>query len=311
MKRMTIEQIREKANEVGCKLITDVYKNQRQKMDFICSCGNKFKRDWEHFKRGQNKCEICSGQIRWDINKINDYVNKNTNCKVLSNEYVPDKNMLFLCSCGNEFEASWRNFYSHNKRQCNNCGNKIKSNNRKIGIDTLKQRTKDMSSCELLSNDYNDMQYDNLIFKCSCGEIFKTTWTNFCSGKQKCSTCSPNSVMEYKTEEVLKNNNINYETQYSFEDLKSSKGWKIRFDFKINLNKENFVLLELDGELHYEEACFKNNNNTAKLKHQQACDKLKDEYCKINNIPLYRIDYTKRKTIEKEITNLLKELNLL
>ena len=317
MKRMTIEQIREKANEVGCKLITDVYKDAHTKMEFQCICGEIIIKDWEHFKRGQNRCEICRGRINWDINKIRDYVDKNTDCKLVSTEYINrNKPMEFICACGNHFITTWHGFLygdgngKNKKQRCDECGINIKKEKLKTGIDILRQRTKEMSDCELLSDKYDD--YATILdFRCSCGNTFQTCWTSFCNGKRACSICSPNSVMEYKTEEILNKYNISYIPQYSFDDLRSSKGYKLRFDFRININKDKFILLELDGELHFEEARFKSQDNTAKLKHQQECDMLKNEYCKNKNILLYRINYTKKENIEEEITNLLKELNLL
>lgn len=73
----------------------------------------------------------------------------------------------------------------------------------------------------------------------------------------------------------------------------------LKFDFKIFIKNNSYILLEYDGEFHYE-----NKFSEAKLKLQQKRDKIKNDYCNRKNIILERINYTKRKYLIEELNKL-------
>jgi hypothetical protein len=66
----------------------------------------------------------------------------------------------------------------------------------------------------------------------------------------------------------------------------------LRFDFGILDDNNNLIyLIEYDGEQHYN--ITGGWSNQEHLNNLQQRDKIKNEYCLINNIPLIRIPYTK------------------
>ena len=69
------------------------------------------------------------------------------------------------------------------------------------------------------------------------------------------------------------------------------------FDFLI-LNKDNsiFCLIEVDGVYHSK---LIGKNAEERLEKRQMIDKIKNKYCKDNNIPLLRINYLQFKNIEE------------
>lgn len=94
----------------------------------------------------------------------------------------------------------------------------------------------------------------------------------------------------------LELHNIKYETQKRFPDCKDQKS--LPFDFYLcDLNK----CIEFDGGQHFQPVEF--FGGVDRLKYQQYHDKLKDEYCQKNGIPLLRIPYYKN--IEEELNNFL------
>ena len=95
--------------------------------------------------------------------------------------------------------------------------------------------------------------------------------------------CLKTSFGEAKIEEILKNNNIFFEKEKKFKDFKSEKNYYFRFDFYIN----NYYLIEFDGIQHFEEGHWGETLETI-----QKRDEIKNQYCRINNIPLIRIPYT-------------------
>ena len=94
---------------------------------------------------------------------------------------------------------------------------------------------------------------------------------------------------------LLESNNINFKQEITFQDLKLIN--KLRFDFGIyNDNNELIRLIEFDGEQHY-----KNQNFFQDLQYIKNNDKIKNEYCKNNNISLVRIPYWEKDKITLEM----------
>ena len=95
----------------------------------------------------------------------------------------------------------------------------------------------------------------------------------------------------------MDNIDILYKPQFIFSDLVGIGGGNLRFDFGI-LNKQfNLIgLIEYDGEFHYKKM-YENDG----YENIQIHDKLKNDYCDINNIPLLRIPYWQYKDMEKLI----------
>lgn len=137
----------------------------------------------------------------------------------------------------------------------------------------------------------------DIIYECTCLTCGKTgvkaSRTNLTTLKKKDCGCSSKSIGETQVENILKENNFHFEEQFSFSDLP-----KLRFDFKVfNKDDENkFVLIEFDGVQHF---------NTDSMYYSEEGierDRIKDQYCRDNNISLYRIPYTALK--ELNINNL-------
>lgn len=119
--------------------------------------------------------------------------------------------------------------------------------------------------------------------KCECGNEFIARQSDIVSGKRINCGCSKKSNGEIKIEDILKENNINYKTEYSFDDLKDI--FVLRFDFAIfDANNNLIKLIEFQGEQHYQEQNYFKNN-------PMAHDKMKRQYCKKHNIKLLEIPY--------------------
>ena len=80
----------------------------------------------------------------------------------------------------------------------------------------------------------------------------------------------------------------------TFNDLIGLGGNKLRFDFKVLLNDDKFVLIEFDGEQHFKPVNFGNKTPQETLddfKKIRTHDRIKNDYCIDNAIPLLRIKY--------------------
>lgn len=134
--------------------------------------------------------------IRWNIEKIKQYLKENTETVLLSDKYEgQDKLLKFKCKCGNKFERAWRIFY-RGSYICKECAWKEVNRDRTYTIEFIRKFVEENSTSILLSNKYFNCK-TKLKFKCECGNEFETTFDNFKnSKKRKCNMCSmPDGVV--------------------------------------------------------------------------------------------------------------------
>lgn len=104
---------------------------------------------------------------------------------------------------------------------------------------------------------------------------------------------------------LLTEKEIEYIAEYSI----CIDGRRYRFDFY--LPKYN-LFIEYDGEQHYHTARYfgaDEEKNELEFIKTQTYDKIKNKYCKDNNINLLRIPYWEKKNIETIISDCLQRLN--
>ena len=84
---------------------------------------------------------------------------------------------------------------------------------------------------------------------------------------------------EIKIEEILQKSDLTFKEEYSFDDLLSSNGTPLRFDFAIFDDDGNLsFLIEYQGIQHY--IAKSKFGGASGLRKQQYNDMLKREYCK-------------------------------
>lgn len=151
--------------------------------------------------------------------------------------------------------------------------------------------------CELLSNEYLNCK-SRLKFRClECNNVFETSLATFISmGKYRCDRCThAQSNINWKTEEYLKDNKVEYIREYRINECKDIM--PLPFDFAIiNKNNDLKYLIEVDGEQHYKMTNMGKTDMTEedmKLAFEKRIyhDNIKNEYCKNKNIKLIRLPY--------------------
>lgn len=146
--------------------------------------------------------------------------------------------------------------------------------------------------------DYSKVHYINSRNKVEIicknhGSFWQSPDNHYKHGCPKCKT----SKGENKIRKFLKNNKIRYEEQKIFEKCKDKIS--LRFDFYLP-NKNNII--EFDGIYHYK-------NIYGDLKKQKKRDKIKNKFCKNNNIKLIRIPYWEYNNIENILINELHDIS--
>lgn len=129
--------------------------------------------------------------------------------------------------------------------------------------------------------------------KCDCGNYTEVIGTHLLKGQTHSCGCIK-SLGEEKIINILKQNNIEYIYQKTFENCRFPNTHALaKFDFY--LPKHN-IIIEYDGRQHFD----KNAGWGENLNVIQMRDAFKTKWCNDNNIKLIRIPYTDFKTITIE-----------
>ena len=105
---------------------------------------------------------------------------------------------------------------------------------------------------------------------------------------------------EIKIADVLSEAGLTFQEEYSFQDLVSSSGRPLRFDFAVFDDNGNLdFLIEYQGIQHYEAKS--KFGGTSGLRKQQFNDMLKREYCRKHNITLVEIPYTEEGFLDYDL----------
>lgn len=190
------------------------------------------------------------------------------------------------CDCGNIIIVSGRDLRNGHTKSCG-CLRSEVIKNRRRAVGGIKPN---MSFGNLITikrlNEQDNAHNDYWLCKCICGNITKATTRNLKSGNTTSCGCVK-SKGEQKITSILQKNNINFISQYSFDDLYINKG-RAKFDFAIFVKDKLHCLIEYNGIQHYD----KNNGW-----YNPQSDKKKQEYCNAKKIPLIIIPYTEYNNI--------------
>lgn len=166
--------------------ITPPNKNRKRNVIWICKlCGEKQSSHIEgkFFNRNYYMCKKCAtkeaNKTNLTIEDVRNFVENNSNCILLSNEYTRVKdNLDFICECGNPFSTSYEQFKDNNKRQCNDCGYENGKNKNTINKEIIFKQIKDMlgEDFEILNkDDYKNKQTSLIILHKKCNHTFERT----------------------------------------------------------------------------------------------------------------------------------------
>lgn len=190
----------------------------------------------------------------------------------------------------------WNGTRSKSKFQCLHCGHIFEKNVTKCFNGQICPNCFKTHNCftfeqgqELLNkkgnNEYLLLQYNgtnvkSLIKHKLCGFCYTTRLSDF-EKTRGCPKCYKKySKGEQLVAKFLEENHYSYIRQKRFNDLP-----RYSFDFCVILNNKE-ILIEVQGQQHYKEVEIFDN-----FEKQMKRDKVKKEYCLVNNIPLIEIPY--------------------
>ncbi len=135
--------------------------------------------------------------------------------------------------------------------------------------------------------------------QCDCGGNAIVYGGHLKDGHTKSCGCLISNGEE-KIASLLKENNINFKKQYTFDDCRGINNGKLRFDFGIlKDNGELDYLIEYDGWQHKIKTNSKWDRDS-RFENRITHDEIKNKYCEDNNIRLIRINSSQYKNLSIE-----------
>jgi Zn ribbon nucleic-acid-binding protein len=309
VKKTNDEFITEVYNLVGNEYeFLEDYQNGRTKL--LChhiKCGHKWYVTPKGFLFNNNRCPYCSNRNVIKTNKqfaieVFDLVG---DAYEFLEEYK-GSHVKIKCKhvkCGHTWSITPRSFLNGTRCPMCSCKKPMKT------TEQFKKEVYDLVGDEYtVLEDYLGADTKIKMRHNSCGHIWNITPAHFLSNR-RCPICTK-SKGEQNIAKYLQTNNINYIQEYRLTDCKNKTGYILPFDFYL---PDYNLLIEYDGEQHFEPVTFGGIPQEKALKNfkkQEIRDKIKNDYCILNNLPLLRIPYWEFNNIEEILNNKLNELEV-
>lgn len=270
-------------------------KCQRKIWHCKCDCGNEYDAVGSFLKNGQIKSCGClknekAAERIAKIGKASAVDLTNQKFGNLTALYPTNKRISghvvwhCRCDCGNECDIASSHLTSGQTQSCGHCKENIIGQHfgKLTVLEKLKER--DSNNCILY------------LCKCDCGNLKIASGTSLRNGYILSCGCGVLSAGEIQIEQLLKENQLSFNTQYTV----NINGTNKRFDFKINNNDKTYYFIEFDGEQHFHPVNFGGcSDEQAKVNFERTHlnDIEKNNWCFKHNIKLIRIPYTHRKNL--------------
>lgn len=269
-----------------------------------CDCGNNYITYGTNLVRGLVKSCGC---IRKELlQKRKDDLTGQRFGRLIAKQEVRknDKEIHWLCECdcGNDIIVVSKSLKSGNTTSCG-CYKKEQTS-KNLSLNLLNKKFGNLVVVERCENfiDSDNNKHSQWICKCDCGNTKKVIGSYLIAGKVKSCGCLI-SYGEKITSEILNRKGILFQKQYTFDDLLSDKGYKLKFDFALFDKNNNLTcLIEYQGQQH-----FCSHEETFGKLQREVTDKLKKEYCDKKHIRLYEILYNEN--IEDKIKYILNDIH--
>lgn len=303
-KKTKVEEIKRYVQVLNYTVDLSNYEHNKQHLIFTCPFGHEFMMKWNVFQSGR-RCPKCKGikngeSKRKSIVFIKEYLIQQ-GFKLVQLEYKNNKESKIQLECnnGHVFVKNWLQVYKE-KEGCPECN----PNWNKWDIKKVSKVANEYGY-KVLSKKYVSVDR-KLLFQCEQNHKFKMSWAGFYSCGYRCSVCN-SSKGETAISSYLKENNLVFEREYWFEDCRDKL--PLRFDFAV-FNNNNYLmcLIEFDGLQHYQ--AVESFGGEKAYKSTVMRDKIKNRYCKENNIKLIRIPYWKIDKINELLNNELYSIHI-
>ncbi len=194
-KKKTYEEVKKAFEDRGYTLLTTEYKNNKQKLEFICPEGHRSSINLNNFINGHG-CIVCGyiegrNKLKLSFEEVKQEF-ESRDYQLLSTEYINSSSKLeYICPNGHRGKISFNNFRKGSG--CKICGYDTVSKKLKFTLKTIKKEFEKYNYI-LLSDKY-EYSSNKLKYICPNGHRGEISWNDFKQG-HRCSRCHFERVAE-------------------------------------------------------------------------------------------------------------------
>jgi uncharacterized Zn-finger protein len=261
--KLNIEFIRAEFAKESYTLLTTVYENAHQKLDYICPRKHRRFMEWSNWQQGQ-RCPCFSNLMKSNIEFIRAEFAKEGYVLLTTIYENSQQKLKYICPMGHKHYVRWADWNSKKKRRCPYCVGNAKLNIEFIRADFKKE------GYTLLTKIYKNA-HQTLKYECPIGHVHSVTWSNWNSNKRRCPFCNNTGVSKWEkaVKKFLGESNIDYASNDRIQLINPNTGYNLELDIWFpNLNKA----IECNGVYWH--------------KKKKQNDKIKQQLCKQQGIDL-------------------------
>jgi len=319
--KLTIEFIRDEFFKEWYILLTKVYINNKQKLEYICPKGHKHSMIWTNWQQGKrcptcaiNKQEVTVEFIRESFEKYN--------YGLLTTKYINAHQKLeYICPEGHRHFITWNRWQQG--QRCPTCY----YNSRKNGIEFVRESF-EKHGYVILTMVYKN-NHQKLEYICPEGHKHSMNWNSWQQG-QRCPTCFINSMkneiefirksFEKYDYELLTEVYINSHQKLEYicpEGHKHSMNWnswrwghRCPTCWKISISGCNSV--HWKGGISKEPYCQDWTNDLKEFVKERDDFKCLNPYCSSKNpddLTVHHINYNKKSCSDKNLITVCRSCN--
>ena len=305
MSKKEIFQEGQLVGDYGCIFVKEVSPlksssgHSYRRAEFICGfCGKKFVTKIANIKYGYTKSCGCALKHTQREKSAKKFIGKRFGKLTVIEQVIVNDSVMYKCQCdcGNTTIVKAGNLTSGNTQSCGCLEKEILD--KKYFQDLTGRKFGKLTVLFYLGKKGRNRWWR---CRCECGNIVDRTQTTILKDNSSCG-CQ-HSIGETKIANILQQNNIKFEREYSFLNcINPRTNKKLRFDFYL---PDYNTCIEFDGRQH-----FQSKGSFAELEsleNIQYRDKIKTDYCISHNILLIRIPFGQIDKIDiEDILNIIK-----
>lgn len=270
------------------------------------SCGKEYPVLPKDVKSKGIKCPRCAGSGKKILEEFKEDVEKEVGKEylVIGKKYIDNKTKIEIHhkKCGYKYPVR-PDIFLNGKGRCPICTPGARLTHEEY---LIRFNKRSQGEYELLTA-YRNAEELVCIYHKKCNETYWAKPYRFTAQiRSGCPHCKE-SKGERRVRTYLKKHKIKFEPQFKFDDCKNVH--PLPFDFAVfDENDKLLTLIEYDGKQHTKP--YKYFGGMSSFLETKKKDKIRNEYCKKNGIPLLRINYTDFHRIEEILDKTCEELNI-
>ena len=192
-KRYDIDFVRQEFEKEGYKLLTKGYKNNKQKIEYICSNGHRNETTFHAWLLG-TRCPDCYNLVRGESQKFDiEYIRdafKKEGYQLLTKKYIGCKQKLnYICPNGHRNSMIWGSFQQGHR--CPDCYNNTRKGFTKMVTESIREEF-NKEGYTLLTKEYRNTK-QKLRYICPNGHERTITYDSWRAGS-RCKLCVNKNV---------------------------------------------------------------------------------------------------------------------